>query len=1799
MKNPEMTTRQSYPQLPGYTLTELIYPGTRTHVYRGVHQQSQQPVAIKVMKRDYPNFGELVQFRNQFVITKNLEIPGIVRTLALEVFGNGYAIVMEDSGSISVSQYLKNQALNLLKTIDIAIQLTTILHQLHQQRIIHKDIKPANVLIHPDSGQITLIDFSIASLLPKETQGIQSPQGLEGTLAYLAPEQTGRMNRGIDYRTDFYALGVMLYELLTGQLPFRSDDPLEVIHSHIAKTPTPVHEVKPEIPAMLGAIVAKLMAKNAEDRYQSALGLEHDLRECLNQWQARGEISEFALGQRDLSDRFNIPEKLYGRETEVQALLKAFERVSQGASELMLVAGFSGIGKTAVVNEVHKPITQQKGYFIKGKFDQFNRNIPLSAFVQALRDLMGQLLCESDAQLAQWKAQILEAVGENGQVLIEVIPELEQVIGQQPPAPELSGSAVQNRFNLFFQKFIQVFTTATHPLVIFLDDLQWADSASLQLLKVLMDDNGYLLVLGAYRDNEVSPAHPLMLTIAELKKAGTIVNSITLAPLTLEHTNHLIADTLKCDRELAKPLTQLVDRKTQGNPFFTTQFLKVLHEDGYITFDRDRGYWQCDMAQVNALALTDDIVEFMIWKLQKLPENTQKIFKLAACIGNQFDLATLIIIAQQSGTEVTTALWPALQNGLILPQSGIYKFYLGDVDSQPQLSKQTLNYSFLHDRVQQAAYALIEESHKQLVHFNIGTLLVHNSSVKEREERIFSIVKHLNISRALIEQLTERLDLIELNFQAAQKAKAATAYNAAMEYLTIGIELLPQNSWNYYYERTLALHSDITEVAYLKTDFEQMEHWASLVLHHAKTLLDTIPVQKTRILSAKAQGKLIDSITLGLQVLNELGITFPKQPTQADIEQAFGVTHALWNNKAPLTLLELPAMTDPQLLAALEILTVLVSAAYMAAPQFMPLFTFKQVELSIQSGNSPVSIFSYGDYGLVLTNMIGDPINGYEFGELALSLLEKLQATTFKCRSWYVIHTYIKHWKTSLSDMLSPLQEAYYSGLETGDIESLCLNAVIYCVYAYHAGQNLVDLSQTMEAYRKIIIQYKQSFCLSFHEIYQQTISNLLGCNHSPYQLTGELFDREKILPELHATNQRTALFFWYLNQSILAYLFEQNSYAIQVSNQVSQYLDGGMGQFMTCLYPFFDALIQLTQFGETVTDEERHTILLKVQQHQKQLNNWAALAPMNHQHRCQLIEAERCRVLAQLYEAGDSYDRSIASAKANGFIQDEALANELAAKFYLDWGKEKVAAGYMQEAYYCYTRWGAKAKVDDLEKRYPQLLQPILQAANQPLTLLETLTSITAPAYSIHTTSSKSTSSSSINQTLDFAALLQISQTFASTIALDELLQTLTQTMLENSGADHCVLILCEDNQWQVRVMANLEEVTLQSVPLENNPSVPVKLIQYVKNTVKTVAIDDLKTDLPVIDDYLHHHQSKSVLCLPILNQGNLRAILYLENCSTRGVFTGDRIVILNFLCTQAAISLENASLYQKAQNYAQQLEQSQLQIVQSEKMASLGNLVAGVAHEVNNPIGFLNGSINNAKDYVQDLLDYIALYQQHHPNPATPVQEKAEGIDLEYLWEDLPKLLNSMQGATDRIKSISTSLRTFSRADTEYKVSANLHEGIDSTLLILKYRLKANQFRPAIEVITNYGKIPSIACFPGQLNQVFMNILANAIDMFDEMAQTRSFSELTANPQQITICTVAMENQMQISIRDNGQGMSAAVKARIFDHLFTTKAVGKGTGLGLAIARQIVEEKHQGKITVDSAPSEGTVFSIVIPVK
>ncbi|OLP19944.1 serine/threonine protein kinase [Leptolyngbya sp. 'hensonii'] len=1787
------------PEISGYTIVEQLYLGSRTAVYRAVQTVQQRLVVIKMLRRDYPSFSELLQFRNQYTIAKNLPIPGIVHPLSLELLGSGYALVMEDGGEVSLGKYIQQHPLALTEVLAIGIQLSNILHDLCQHRVVHKDIKPANILIHPESKQVKLIDFSIASLLPKETQEIQSPNILEGTLAYLAPEQTGRMNRGIDYRADFYALGVTLYQLLTGTLPFISDDPLELMHCHMAKIPLPVHQVNPDVPAMVATIVTKLMAKNAEDRYQSALGLKHDLERCLAQWQETGGIAEFEPGQRDLSDRFLIPEKLYGREAEVQTLLAAFDRVARGSSELMLVAGFSGIGKTAVVNEVHKPIVQQRGYFIKGKFDQFNRNIPFSAFVQALRDLMGQLLSESDLQLLQWQTKILAAVGENGQILVDVIPELEQIIGKQLGAPELSGSAAQNRFNLLFQKFIEVFTTAEHPLVLFLDDLQWADLASLQLIKLLMNGNGYLLMLGAYRDNEVSLTHPFILTVEELKKSRAIVHTITLAPLAFDDTNRLIADTLNCSRVIAQPLTELIDHKTKGNPFFTTQFLKVLHEDGRICFDHDRRYWTCDIAQVSALAITDDVVEFMVLQLQKLPLETQQVLKWAACIGNQFDLATLAIVSEQSSADAATALWKVLQEGLILPISQIYKFFqaeeLEQADSQSAVNP---TYRFLHDRVQQAAYALIPEEQKQRTHLTIGQLLLQNTDETQQDERIFEIVNQLNYGISLIPSLAQRQQYTRLNLKAGRKAKESTAYSAAQHYLAYGMQLLTESGWDIDPDLMRNLYEEAAEVALLNCDFEQMETLIQVVLERTSTLLDQVKVYEVRLQAYQVRNQQLQAITVGREILQKLGVIFPESITPWDIQQLTENTLASLPSCPIAELVNFPVMQEANALAALRIMISLVPSVHQAAPHLFPIIACEEVNLSLKYGNSPFSAPGYADFGIIVSTVLNKLEEGYQFGQLALKIMDRFSERSVQSMVQFKVAAFNQSNRDSIQQAINLLKESYQVGLQMGDSVHSLVSTSFRLMYTYLSGAE--DLNSLL----KELNIYQEKFATSQHflnwaHILRYSIKNFTEFGQTPNRLGSDASDEAEYLSILCKENDELALHLFYLSKLILSFSFRDISAAIQDGNEGKRYLKAGMGMPSAPVYYYYDSLTRLTLYP-TVDPSQQVELLSQVDENQAKLGIHANAAPINYQHKYFLVEALRCSLLGNSLEAISLYDRAIAEAKANGYIQEEALANELTAQFYLNWGKEKIAQDYLTNAYYGYARWGAKAKTQDLERRYPKLLASILQKPNIAISTNETLFALDSATLQTPDTQTYNSDSSSIAAALNLATILKASQTLSSEIQLDKLLATLLHTVLENAGADKGALLLAREQEWFVEAVATIDQpARVEPIALSSSPEVPHGLIHTVKRSLQPVVIVDA-TIHPALatDAYVVQQQPKSVLCTPILHQGKLVAILYLENHVIVGAFTSDRIELLNFLCAQAAISLQNARLYQQAQTYAQQLEHSQLQIVQSEKMASLGNLVAGVAHEINNPIGFLNGSINNAKDYVQDLLSYIALYQQHHPNPAAPVQDKAEDIDLDFLIEDLPKLLDSMQGANDRIKSISTSLRIFSRADTQYKVSANLHEGIESTLLILKYRLKANENRPAIQVIQDYGDLPPIECFPGQLNQVFMNILANAIDMFDEMAKNQTFAELEANPQQIIIRTLVDSNQVQIQICDNGKGITEDVKAKVFDHLFTTKGVGKGTGLGLAIARQIVVEKHGGHLEVRSEVCQGTKFCIHLPI-
>jgi predicted ATPase/signal transduction histidine kinase len=1776
-------------KLSGYQILEEIYRGPRTLVYRGMRIDDQQPVVIKILRNEYPNFNEIIQFRNQYTIAKNLDCSHIVKPLALEVYHNSYALVMEDFGGISLSIYLKigknesqiNQYLPIVDFLEIAIKLTETLHYLYQNRVIHKDIKPANILINPESKQIKLIDFSISSLLPKETQEIQNLNILEGTLAYISPEQTGRMNRGIDYRSDFYSLGVTFYELLTGKAPFQSEDAMELVHCHLAKQAIPIHQINPEIPLILSEIVRKLMQKNAEDRYQSALGIRHDLETCLTQLQRTGKIENFPLGKRDISDHFTIHEKLYGREQEVHQLLAAFERVSTNSTEMMLVAGFSGIGKTAVVNEVHKPIVRQRGYFIKGKYDQFQRNIPFSAFVQAFRDLIGQLLSESDTQIQTWRTKILEVVGDNGQVLIDVIPELEKIIGHQPPATELSGNAGQNRFNLLFHKFVKIFTSQAHPLVTFLDDLQWADSASLNLLKLLMQDTAYLLILGAYRNNEVSPVHSFILTVDDLIKNGAEVNTIILPPLSEIDMNQLVADTLNCELSMAQPLTKLVYQKTQGNPFFATQFLKALYDDKLISFDWDIQHWQCDIAQIKALAITDDVVEFMALQLQKLPIETQDVLKLAACIGAEFDLSTLAIVSEKSAGIAATALWKALQEGLVIPKTKSYKFFT-ESDSEDVLNvAANSTYRFLHDRIQQAAYFLIPEDQKKSTHLKIGQLLQQNSSEIEREERLFDIVGHLNLGKDLITEANDRQELAELNLVTGRKAKASTAYTAALVYLQTAMGLLTKDSWQNQYQLTLNIYIDTAEAEYLNLRFEESLTIAEVSMQKANNLLDKVKVYELQMQIHIAHLEMVTAVNIGLEVLEQLTISLLTIDVEKELIIELPNLDSLDN---------LPTMTDQYKLAAMQILKILCAPVFMARPEIFPQIIITMINLCLEYGNSGISSFAYGFYGLLLVGF-SQLDKGYHSGLIALKLLDKFNAKELKAKVYNLFNSNIRSWKEHTKNSVEPLREGVQAGIEVGDLEWGGYCAANLSSYLFFTEDNLDSAVQEQGIYIELCIKIKQEIPIHFSQIWRQLGLNLQGKAVVTLLLVGESFDEENILPRIIAAKSGTVLFVFYVAKTILVYLLGDSKQALKNVELAQEQAGAAFGFMQVVVVNFYHSLTLLNLYG-MVTINEQQQYLEQINSNQEKMKFWAENAPEVNQHRYDLVEAEKARVLGFNWQAAELYDNAILEAKKQGYVCEEALANELAAKFCLEWGKERLAREYMIDAYYIYSRWGAKAKVQDLEKHYSKLLAPILQLDRFSTSLQENIASETL---------SSTKSSTSISEALDLASLLKASQMISGEIELNKLITTLLEIVIANAGANKCVLMLKQDNLLTVVALAEEEQVPelLQSIPLEFSSNLPISLVNTVKRNKKPLVLVDARIDLQFLSDsYIQKQQPISILCSPILNQRELIGVLYLENNLTVGAFTSNRIKVLNLICSQAAISLENAVLYQAAQKALTDLKEAQLTIVQNEKMSALGNLVAGIAHEINNPVGFLNGNINPALDYINDLLGLLDLYQEKYPEPHTDIQQEIETIELDYIREDLPKLVDSMREGVKRIQDISTSLRTFSRADSDRPIACNIHDGINSTIMILKHRLKANDHRPEIKVIKDYGNLPKIECYAGQLNQVFMNILANAIDALDESNNGKKFADIKTNPNRIIVKTSLGDNQIKISIADNGNGIKEEVKARIFDHLFTTKGVGKGTGLGLAIAQQIIVSKHGGNIEVKSQLGQGTEFIITLPI-
>lgn len=1515
---------------PGYQVDELLYEGGKSLVYRGYNKKDNRPVVLKILNKEYPTPNEIARFTLEYEIASGLNLNGVVQPYTLEKYGHSLAIVMEDFGGESLDKQV-TQTLSIADFLNLALTVTDILGQIHQQHIMHKDINPTNLIVAPlaqpnpilkgqsktDKWQVKIIDFGISTVLSHENATVRSPNILEGTLAYISPEQTGRMNRAIDYRTDFYSLGVTFYQLLTGQLPFQASDPMELVHAHIARQPFTPHALNSDIPKSLSELIMKLMAKNAEDRYQSAHGIKSDLEQCRQQWQASETIISFPIGQHDATDTFQIPQKLYGRQRDVETLLAAFDRVGTaapepgfdepktdeqpavGRTEVMLVAGYSGIGKSSLIYEVHKPIMQKRGYFITGKLDQFKRNNPYSSLIQAFQGLIQQLLTESEAQIAYWRQTLLATFGPNGQVITEVIPEVELIIGPQPAVAEVSPTEAQNRFNLIFSDFVRVFAQPIHPLVIFLDDLQWVDSATLNLLKLLVTDpdTRHLLVIGAYRDNEISPSHPLQVTLTEIEETDTPVKRIFLNPLALKDVIQLISDTLKVSADEVNNLAMLVQHKTGGNPFFVNQFLNALYEDKLFIFNHNAERWTWDVAEIEKREMTDNVIELVASKLQKLAPESQQVLKLAACIGNQFDLGILSVVNEAFPSEAAADLWPALQEELVSPIGDGYKFTRGE-DSVG--TAESVAYRFLHDRVQQAAYSLIAAEDKPALHLKIGQLMWANSTPDEVEERVFDITNQLNIGAELLANSTEKKQLAELNLAAAKKAKATIAYEAALKYTATGIDLLADNCWSSAYKLTISLYTEQLECAYLYGDFATAGQSFEVAIKQARSNVEKANLYTLRVAMFTTQGQFQEALLMGKEALAFLQIQVPSPGDEIDVVPDLMQVEANLGGRRIAELVDAPDMVDEEKILASGLIIRLMASAYFIDQNLFTLLVLKAVNLSLEHGNTVHSAYAYAIYGTILGAGMGNYEASYQFGLLSFELDDKF-GNLLRHRTYHNFGTFINHFRVHARKNLNYLRKGFQYGVENGDLiyAGYCGNVVIY--YRSLLGHPLADIYTESEKYLDFVQRAKDRDTAANLIVSQRMIQGLQGKATEPGGFGDETYDEaEHVAHMQNIVAMKLSLSWYYILKTRSLYLFEKYEAALQAAQQSEQLLIFSFGLLQVPEHYFYYSLT-LAALWAKVSPADQETYLKLLTKHQEQMKIWADNAPDNFLHKYLLIAAEIARIRDQDYEALDLYDQAISAAAAAEYTQNQALANELAAKFYLTKDKPKIARVYLLDARYGYLRWGATAKVDHLETTYPAAFRQSDAVA------LDTTISTTATASTTQSLSSK----------LDLNSVLKASQAISGEIVLNTLVSKLLQIIIENAGAQNGFLILEQEGHWGIEAEAKVRQDQIEVTALRPNPidasnRLSSAIVNYVARTQEDVVLNDATREGPFTqDDYITSNQSKSILCSPLINQGKLTAILYLENNLTTGAFTPDRLKVLNLLSAQAAISIENANLY------------------------------------------------------------------------------------------------------------------------------------------------------------------------------------------------------------------------------------------------------------------------------------------------
>jgi len=1800
-------------------------------LYRGCGD-GLDPILLVAPAGEHTARESLKRLEHEYALRALLDPDWAARPVALAPREGRMTLVLEDPGGEPLDRLL-GRPLDVTQFLRIAIPLAVALRRVHERGLIHKDIKPANVLVDMSSGRAWLTGFGIASRLPREHRGPEPPEVIAGTLAYMAPEQTGRMNRSVDSRSDLYALGVTFYEMLTGTLPFTATDSMEWVHCHIARQPVSPDERVAGIPEALSAIAMKLLAKTAEDRYQTAAGVEADLRRCLAAWEAFGRIDPFPLGTQDASDRLLIPERLYGREREIDTLLAAFDRVvAHGTPELVLVSGYSGIGKSSVVNELHKVLVPPRGLFASGKFDQYKRDIPYTTLAQAFQSLVRPLLGQSEAELGRWRDALGEALGPNGQLIVNLVPELELVIGKQPPVPDLPPQDAQRRFQMVFRRFLGVFARKEHPLALFLDDLQWLDTATLDLLEHLITHSEVrnLLVVGAYRDNEVGPAHPLLRTLEAIRKTDARVHEIVLAPLGLDDVGRLIADALHCDLERARPLTQLVQEKTGGNPFFAIQFFTELAEEGLLVFDPVAAVWQWDIEGIRAKSYTDNVVDFMAGKLKRFSATTQEALKQLACLGNVAEVATLALVHGETEEAMHVALWEAVRAGLVFHQESTCKF--------------------LHDRIQQAAYSLIPDDHRADIHLHIGRVLLASMTADQLAEHLFDVANQLNRGATRLIDRDEKAQVATIDLRAGRKAKASAAYASARAYFSAGMALLDERDWGSRYELTFSLGLERAECEYLSGNFEKAEQLTAELLARAASKVDQAAVYQVKILLHTVKSENPQAVASALTCLHLFGIDLPAHPTFEQVRAEYETVLQTLNGRPTEGLIDLPLMTDPELQAAMQVLSVLTPPAYFTDLHLFCLLACRMVNLSMQHGMSGASTLGHALLGFILGPVFHRYGEGYRFAKLACELVEKHGFIACKAMVYHARGT-VAFWTQPIATAIDFMRATFRTAIETGDLTFACYGLYQSVTGPLLRNDPLDAVWRESERALDFAREAKYGDAADIIRSQQRFIATMQGRTATFSTFSDAHFDEATFEAQLTGDRMTLMICFYWILKLKARFLSGDYAEALAAADKVKPLLSAAAAQIQVLDYFYYTALTVAALYEKASADEQTGWREL-LTSHREQLREWAENYPPTFADKHALVLAEIARLEGRALDAMHLYDQAIQSAREHGFVQNEGLAHEVAARFYAARGFETIAHAYLRNARHCYLRWGAEGKVRQLEKAHPQIREA--PGPSPPTAMFG------APV-----------------EQLDIGAVVKASQAISGEIVLDRLIETLMTIALEDAGAERGLLILLRGDTLQIEAEARTDrkkvEVTLRQETV--GPSeLPESILHTVIRTQQSVILDDASAQNPFsADEYIRQKRARSVLCLPLVKQAKLTGMLYLENNLASHVFTPARISVLNLLSSQAAISLENTHLYRDLQEREAKIRR----LVDSNIMGIVMTDFEGRILETNDAFLEMVGYDR------EDLASGRIRWTEMTPGEWLGVSQRAvaqlratgscEPFEREYFRKDgsrVPVLvgaaafegrdegvsfvldLTERKHAQEALQKAQAELAHVTRVTTVGALTAAIAHEINQPIaatvanasagmrwlaaqppdleearqalgrivrdgnraaevmgriraLVKKMpprreRLDINQVvlevisltqgelqRNRVELQTHLA--PNLPGVPGdrvQLQQIILNLILNAVE---------AMSELADRPHKLVVGSGASDSHdVLVEVRDSGPGLNAANLDRLFDSFYTTKP--NGMGMGLAISRSIVEA-HGGRLWATPNEPHGAVFCFTLP--